>query len=320
MLTDRIRINVKAGRGGDGKVAFGRDRKPSGGDGGKGGSIIVEGSSNIYDLSKLRHQREYKATPGEMGGSERATGKDGKDLIISVPITTVVIDDEKNEVVKITEPGQRHIIANGGRGGLGNFNFRYGQRLTLNKTTPGEAGEEFNFNLELRLISDIIFIGFPNAGKSSMLNMLTNADVKIAPYPFTTLEPHQGIAEGMLLMDLPGLIEGSSEGKGVGTKFKKHTEYAKLIAHFISLESQDMIGDYEKIRAELKGMGESLYNLPECLVLTKSDMFNEEYIKEKIAEIKKLKLPYIVTSCFDFSKLGDITTFFKDQLKSTSNS
>ncbi len=315
MLTDRIRINVKAGRGGDGKVSFGRDRKPSGGDGGKGGDIIVEGSSNIYDLSKLRHQREYKALNGEMGGSERATGKAGKNTIIYVPITTVVIDDEKNIVAKIVNPGQRQIIASGGRGGLGNFNFRHGQRLTLDKFTPGDSGQEFNFNLELRLISDIVFIGFPNAGKSSMLNMLTNSDVKVAPYPFTTLEPHQGVTDGMLLMDLPGLIEGSSEGKGVGTKFKKHTEYAKAVAHFITLESENMIEDYKKIREELKGMGEDLYNLPEFIVLTKSDMFDEAYINQKETEIKKLKLPYIVTSCYDFENLADIKTFFKNQLK-----
>lgn len=315
MLIDKIRIHVKAGKGGDGKVSFGRDKKPNGGDGGKGGDVILVGSENINDLGKLKDLKRFHASDGLIGGNEKSTGKSGEDLILKVPITTIILDEEGKEVGKITSKNEQLTLAKGGRGGLGNFNFRYGQRFTLDKTTPGEKGEVFIRTLELRLIADIIFIGFPNAGKSSMLNMLTNADVKTAPYPFTTLEPHQGVCEGMLLMDLPGLIEGSHGGKGLGTRFTRHTKYTKAVAHFISLESENLIEDYKKIRYELKEIDTNLFNKPEFLVLTKSDLFDKSYINKKIIEIQKLNLPYIVTSCYDFINLNEVIKFLKNQVK-----
>ncbi len=315
MLIDRIRMYVKAGKGGDGKATFGRDRKPSGGDGGKGGDIILEGSENIYDLAKLKNLKKFQAPNGLLGGSERSTGKDGDDLILKVPITTILLDENGVEIGRIINKNERITVAKGGRGGLGNFNFRQGQRFTLDKTTLGEPGEVFIRTLELRLVADIIFIGFPNAGKSSMLNMLTNTDVKTAPYPFTTLEPHQGVCDGLLLMDLPGLIEGSHEGKGLGTRFTRHTEYTKAVAHFISLESDNILEDYEKIRLELREIDTELSKKPEFIVLTKSDLFSEKEIKAKTEIIKQLKLPFIITSCFDFSKLSEVKIFLKDQVK-----
>ena len=319
MLTDRIRIFVKAGKGADGKISFGINKKPNGGDGGKGGDIILEGSENIYDLGKLKNSTKYIAGNGQQGGAEQSTGKNGQDIVIKVPIITIATNQSGEELGRIDTKGQQITIANGGRGGLGNYNFRYGQRLTLNKFTPGEAGDEFFITLELRLIADIIFIGFPNAGKSSMLNMLTNADVKTAPYPFTTLEPHLGVSDGTLLMDLPGLIEGSHQGKGLGTKlFKRHTNHTKLIAHFISLESEDLIRDYHKIRNELKEIDETLYNKPEFIILTKSDLYTQAQIESKSEEVSKLGLPFIITSCFDYSKVGEIKAFFQNQLKSHS--
>lgn len=309
MLADTIRVNFQAGKGGDGYVSFGMNRKPTGGDGGRGGRIFLEGSSNVYDLTFIKHEQEFVAGNGGQGGSERKTGANGDDVIIKVPLVTTVRSAADNSIIaKITKDGERIQIARGGRGGLGNYYFRRGQVATLNKHTKGTPGDSLKTILELQLQADVVFIGFPNAGKSSMLNALTNANVKVAPYPFTTLQPHLGVIQAVVLMDLPGLIEGASTGKGLGKRFTRHAEAGRLVAHFISLESDDVVRDYKTMRAELEQISNNLAEKPELIVLTKSDTTTPEIITERIAQLREFNTNITVTSAYDMESIKALTT------------
>lgn len=312
MFIDKIRVDLLAGKGGDGGVSFAVNKKPDGGNGGDGGDIILKGSSHVYDLSKFRSARKYEAENGEEGSKNQSTGSNGQDLIIEVPIETTLRDLEGNEVAKISEIDQEFIVAKGGRGGLGNFHFRRGQVKTLYKKTNGKAGEKIQGFLELTLVADVVFIGLPNAGKSSMLNALSNSKSKVAAYPFTTLTPHLGVAAGIILLDLPGLIAGTVEGKGLGTRFMKHADKAKLIAHFISMESQDLLADYKLIRKELADISQELSSKPELLVLTKMDLFTEDEINEKLAQLKEVDSEIKVVSAYtDDAKQELLNTFLE---------
>lgn len=315
MLVDKLRVDFQAGKGGDGAVSFGRDRKPSGGDGGKGADIYLEGSASIYDLTFISHEDEFEAENGRNGGDERKTGRSGEDLVLKVPLTTIVYSATTREkLLTISEPGEKKLLIKGGRGGLGNFNFRRGQVPTLYKHTKGDEGAKLKAILELRLNADIIFIGLPNAGKSSMLNALTNSKVKVADYPFTTLQPHLGVSESMVLMDLPGLIEGAALGKGLGKKFLKHTLAAKVIAHFINLESSDPVADYKTIRAELENMSTELTSKPEIIFLTKADQFSEAEIAKQKKLFSKFKRPILVTSAYQQERLAETKKTLKNLL------
>ncbi|MEI7578826.1 MAG: Obg family GTPase CgtA [bacterium] len=312
MLIDKLRINLKAGRGGNGHIHFNEVGMPSGGNGGDGGNIYFQGSFNLHDLSKLKYERDYKAEVGDRGSDNNKTGKGGTDLVIQVPLKTIVTDLEGNQIAEISKHDEKVLLAKGGRGGLGNYFFRRGQVATLRKTTPGKPGQELMLMLDLELQSDVVFIGLPNAGKSSMLNALTNATVKVAPYPFTTLHPNLANAGGLILMDLPGLIEGTSAGKGLGSNFMKHARSARLVVHFISLENSEPFQDYQLIREELVKINPALCDLPEVIILNKKDILAEEAaIKIQKQLAKQTGKPVLLTSSFDYDSVKELFKFIK---------
>ena len=279
-----------------------------GGDGGNGGSICLKGSENMYDLAWFDNGKTYSAERGENGGGKRRTGADGADRIILVPLTTEVHVNNRTPF-KVTKHDEVVKILMGGQGGYGNITQRRHPDDGL--TEQGKPGITKEINLILKLQSDVIFIGYPNAGKSSLLNLLSDAAVKVAPYAFTTLEPQLGLMDGIRLMDLPGLIEGSYEGKGLGTKFVKHTEHARLVAHFISYENPDPMTVYKSLRQEIKNINEDLYNKPEIIILAKSDEATAEKIKETEKGFKKLGLPFVSCSIIDEPAIAKIRVEFK---------
>ena len=305
-LRDTAKVKFVAGRGGDGGMHFGPMKVPTGGVGGDGGNIYIEGATNLYDLSYINNDMVIEAENGEKGGKKDLTGRNGQDLYFKVPLITNIYDQDGELLMKIDRPNEPQLLLKGGRGGLGNHFFKAGQLRTLEKTTEGKNGECISVTLELTLRADVVFIGLPNAGKSSILNELTSAKSKIGAYAFTTLEPVLGDMDGKKLMDLPGLIEGTFEGKGLGIKFKKHAETAKYIAHFLSLESDDIIKDYNIIRKEIENVSEKLAALPELIVLTKADLINDEEKKNRLSLVKKLNKETILTSAYDFDSIQNL--------------
>ncbi|MBU1000705.1 GTPase ObgE [Patescibacteria group bacterium] len=286
MLIDEAEIIVKAGHGGAGRVSF-RGKKtggPDGGNGGKGGDVLIRAVSDIYVLKQFLSKKVRKAEDGKNGGSRIRSGANGKDLILTMPVGTVITDEEDRES-ELIEEGQEILLAKGGLGGRGNESFKSSINTTPRYAQKGLSGEEKRLKIKLKLIANFGLIGLPNAGKSSLLNEITNANAKIGDYPFTTLEPNLGVLNGKVLADIPGLIEGASEGKGLGYKFLKHIEKVELLLHCISSESDDPAGDYKIIREELKKFNSSLLNKKEIILLTKSDL------KEiKIKRINKKKV------------------------------
>lgn len=286
MFIDMAKVSVKAGKGGNGCVAFRREKfepmgGPAGGDGGDGGSIILEADEGLRTLMDFRYKRHYQAINGEDGRGKKQFGSDGGDLVLKVPTGTLVKDDETGIVLAdLKENGQRYVCAKGGRGGKGNTKFKNSIRRTPRFAQPGTKGEEREIMLELKLIADIGLIGFPNVGKSTILSQVTSAKPKIANYHFTTLKPNLGvvsIGEGhsYVLADIPGLIEGASEGAGLGHEFLRHVERTKLLLHVIDAsgqENRDPVEDFYKINDELKQYSEKLSNKKQIIVLNKLDL------------------------------------------------
>ena len=273
MLVDEAEIIIRGGHGGAGRVSF-RGKKsggPDGGDGGKGGDVYVRASPDIYALNQFLSKKECKAEDGKQGGSDIRSGSNGKDLILTMPVGTY-FKDEKGEDLELTKVGQEILLAKGGLGGRGNESFKSSRNTTPRYAQKGLQGEEKKFKIKLRLIADFGLIGLPNAGKSSLLNEITNANAKIGDYPFTTLEPNLGVLNNKVLADIPGLIEGASEGKGLGHKFLKHIEKVSLLLHCISSESENPNKDYKIVRDELKKFNSGLLNKKEIILLTKSDI------------------------------------------------
>lgn len=314
MFRDEINIRFKSGKGGDGHVSFGLDKKPNGGIGGDGGNIYVEGVINEYDFSYLKAFQLFEGGVGEHGGKNRLSGANGKDYILKVPVTTRFFDLDGNLLTSIEKVGEKKLLVAGGRGGLGNHFYKKAHGVDLYRFTHGNLGIEIECKLKLELYSDIIFIGLPNAGKSSVLRELTNADAEVGAYPFTTLIPQQGRMDGMTLMDLPGLIEGTHYGKGLGTKFVKHTKSSRVIAHFISLESEDIVKDYEVIRNEILKLGDEMSSKKEVIILSKSDLVSNEKKLEQEKKIKKLGKEFISVSVHDMDSLENLRVFLNKNL------
>ena len=309
MLIDDVAVRIAAGNGGKGAVAFNKNLMslgPAGGSGGRGGSVFALGVSDLSALGQFRYKKVFAAENGREGRSQFRDGHDGAGLILKVPVGTVAHNLTTGEDFEITAPGERVLLAKGGNGGKGNFLFRSSRNTSPKQFQPGLPGESFDYRFELKFIADVGLIGLPNVGKSSMLNELTSAQSKVANYAFTTLEPHLGTYYGMILADIPGLIEGSSEGKGLGTKFLRHIERTRTLFHFISAESPSPVADYRTIRHELGAYSKALLKKPEHLFLTKSDVVDEKELKIKLTKLKKIDPKAIAVSVIDEASMKKI--------------
>lgn len=276
-FVDEIDIDVRAGSGGDGAVRWIRERGrpkggPAGGNGGNGGDVYLVGVRDLAYLAKYRHEHEFAAEDGVPGGSNNMHGRNGEELEINVPVGSVVTNTGTGLVYEVVEPGQRVKILSGGNGGWGNAHFKGPDNQRPMQSTKGKPGEEGHFHIELRLVADIGLIGFPNAGKSSLLNALTNAHSDIGAYPFTTLEPHLGNFHGYILADIPGIISGAAQGKGLGHKFLRHITRTKTLLHLIAADENDVLERYKTIRDELSAFDSLLGEKEEIIVLSKVDL------------------------------------------------
>ncbi len=298
MFIDRAKIKVKAGDGGNGVTAFRREKfvprgGPSGGDGGVGGDVWIESDESLNTLLHLRYNPEHKAERGRHGEGSNRFGKDGESITVKVPVGTQVFDAETNELLfDLTESGQRYLAAKGGKGGWGNAHFATPTKRAPKYHYNGRSGEERELQLELKLIADVALVGLPNAGKSTLISVISAAKPKIADYPFTTLEPNLGVVDmgdfnTFVVADIPGLIEGASEGAGLGDRFLRHVERTKLILHLVDVSSQletDVIENYETINRELKNYDEELAARPQIIVATKTDALDD---RERLERLRK---------------------------------
>ncbi len=302
-LIDEIILEAKAGRGGDGVVRWLREKSrpfggPAGGNGGRGGDVYLKGVRDIGRLHKYKHDTTFKAQDGAPGGSKHMHGKHGSDCIIEVPIGSLVSVRSKEKQYDILDETPVKIL-NGGNGGLGNNEFKSSTNRSPIESTKGKNAQESVLHVVLRLIADAGLIGLPNAGKSSLLNAITNAHAKVGNYQFTTLDPNLGDLFGYVLADIPGLIEGASEGKGLGFKFLKHIERTKVLLHCISLENEDIAAVRKIILGELKAFNPELLEKQEVIVLTKTDMVSEADLAKQIKIAKKWGKEVLTVSIYD---------------------
>ena len=287
---DQVKIYIKAGNGGDGSPSFRREKfieygGPDGGDGGKGGSVILASEKNLNTLIDYRYQQHHKAERGENGMGQNRTGKNGQDLTLKVPLGTQVFEeDNKTLIYDFINPGEEFLAAAGGKGGLGNTRFKSSTNRAPKKFTKGNPGEEFIIWLQLKTIADIGIIGLPNAGKSSLLASITNANPKIANYQFTTLNPNLGVAsydnKEITIADIPGLIEGAHKGTGLGVQFLKHIERCKTLLHLIDITNNDLEKSYYQVKNELKKYSSELIKKKELIILNKIDLISNDMAKE----------------------------------------
>ena len=304
---DQAKIYIKAGNGGSGSSSFRREKYvefggPDGGDGGNGGSIILESERNLNTLVDFRYRQHFKAENGKPGSKKNKTGAGGKNLILKVPIGTQVYEEDNNTLIyDLTKDKEKFVVATGGEGGLGNTRFKSSTNRAPRKKTGGKQGEEFWIWLQLKVIADAGIIGLPNAGKSSLLSKCTRAKPKIANYPFTTINPNLGVLninhKEIVLADIPGLIEGSHKGIGLGDKFLRHIERCKVLIHLIDISEKDIIGNYLKIRNELSKYDKKILKKTEIIVFNKLDLINMNSIDEKLKNFKKkIKKNFEITS------------------------
>ena len=306
---DQAKIYVKAGNGGSGSASFRREKfieygGPDGGDGGAGGSIIIESDRNLNTLIDFRYAQHFKAQHGKPGSKKNKTGGNGKDLILKVPTGTQIYEEDNNTLIyDFIKNKEKYLVASGGKGGLGNVRFKSSTNRAPRKKTNGKIGEEFWIWLQLKVIADIGIIGQPNAGKSSLLAALTRAKPKIANYPFTTINPNLGVTyydeKEITLADIPGLVEGAHKGIGLGDKFLRHIERCKMLLHLIDLSEEDLINSYKKIKLELSAYDKNLGKKKEIIFFNKSDLFEKGDIDKKLKKFKnKIKTKFEVISVF----------------------
>ncbi len=314
-FVDYVKIFARSGHGGAGSAHFRREKfvafgGPDGGDGGKGGSIILQGDSQYWTLIHLKYQRHQFAEDGQNGSGARSTGKDAKDIIIPVPLGTVarrVVENEETgeqeliPVGEVTEHGEQLVLLQGGRGGLGNWHFRTATNQTPRYAQPGEEGDEGAFILELKVLADVGLVGFPNAGKSTLLSVVSAAKPKIANYAFTTLEPNLGIVEvrdghSFVMADIPGIIEGAHEGRGLGTRFLRHIERNSVLLFMIPADSDDIRKDFEILLGELTQYNPELLDKQRLLAITKCDMLDEELIEQMRAHLPEGVETFFISS------------------------
>jgi len=317
-FVDYVKIYCRSGNGGSGSTHYHREKYiprggPDGGDGGAGGNVILRADTNFWTLLHLRYARHVFAEHGGSGSGSRSSGKGGKNVYIDVPVGTVAYDGETGEFLcDVSEPGQEVVLLKGGRGGLGNWNFRTATNQTPRFSQPGEPLEERNVVLELKLLADIGLVGFPNAGKSTLLSVISAAKPKIADYPFTTLEPNLGIVpyrdgKSFVMADIPGIIEGASEGRGLGLRFLRHIERNSVLLFMIPADSDDIQEDYKVLLNELAQFNPELLDKQRILAITKSDMLDNELMREMSKDLPDI--PYMFISSvagFGLTELKDL--------------
>ncbi len=297
-FVDYVKVHVSSGKGGKGSTHLRREKfvamgGPDGGDGGRGGHIIIKGNQNLWTLVHFKFKRHYKAGHGEHGGKQRSTGADGNDIILEVPLGTVVRDTESNAILfEITEHAQEEIVAEGGKGGRGNWHFKSSTNQTPRYAQPGIDGQEKDITLELKVLADVGLVGFPNAGKSTLLSVITSAKPKIADYEFTTLKPNLGIVEyrdyrSFVMADIPGIIEGAAEGKGLGHYFLRHIERNATLLFLIPADSKDISQEYQILLDELRRYNPELLDKQRLVAISKADMLDEELQEEMDALLKE---------------------------------
>lgn len=307
-FVDYVKMHVRSGNGGAGSAHLRREKfvakgGPDGGDGGRGGHVIIKANPNLWTLLHLKFSRHTKAEHGSNGGRQTSTGADGEDSYIEVPLGTVIRDTESNEILKeLTEEGQEYIVAEGGMGGRGNSHFKSSTNQTPRYAQPGIKGTEVDVTIELKILADVGLVGFPNAGKSTLLSVVTAAKPKIANYEFTTLKPNLGIVKyrefkTFVMADIPGIIEGAAEGKGLGHRFLRHIERNSTLLFMIPADAEDIGSQYEILLKELEKYNPELLDKERLIVITKSDMLDEELKSELSEELdKSLPLPYLFIS------------------------
>jgi len=314
---DQVKIFVKAGDGGSGSPSFRREKfiefgGPDGGDGGKGGSVVLKAERNLNTLIDLRYQQHFKAERGSDGSGKNKTGRSGKTLVLKVPVGTQIFEeDNKTVIYDFKKENEEFVVAIGGKGGFGNTRFKSSTNRAPKKFTRGTVGEEYWIWLQLKTIADIGIIGLPNAGKSSLLASLTSANPKIANYKFTTLNPNLGVAmyddKEITLADIPGLIEGAHAGTGLGIKFLKHIERCKTLLHLIDITEKNLIKSYKQVREELKKYSKNLLDKEELVVFNKIDLIEKDQIKKKLSIFKQeIKKNAMAMSTLDKKTVSDI--------------
>ncbi len=311
MFIDELTLNIWAGKGGDGIVSWMHEKGidhagPGGGDGGRGGNVYLKGVRDIGRLSEYKFIKDFKAEDGGVGMGNKMHGKSGEDITIEVPIGSVLKNLETGEVVEVLDE-EPIFFLKGGYGGHGNDYFKGSTNIKPMESTPGKPGQGGEYFLELKLVVDLGFIGLPNAGKSSLLNSMTNAKAKVGDYKFTTLTPNLGDLYGLVIADIPGLIEGAGEGKGLGHKFLRHIARTKMLLHCISCENEDPIEAYNTIRGELEKYDKNLLSKEEIILLTKTDTIDKEELDKRLKALKKMKKPVFSVSIIDEVALKNLT-------------
>lgn len=319
-FVDYIKIFASSGKGGRGSAHLHREKfvakgGPDGGDGGRGGHVIVRGNKNMWTLYHMKFKKHFKAEQGGDGGKSRSTGKDGEDVYIDVPLGTIVRDgDTLEKIFEITEDGEEEILVKGGMGGRGNWHFKSSTNQTPRYAQPGIPGEEGWFQMELKILADVGLVGFPNAGKSTLLSVLTAAKPKIADYPFTTLKPNLGIVKyrdfkSFVMADIPGIIEGAAEGKGLGHRFLRHIERNAVLLFLVPADSDDIKREYEILLNELKKHNPELLDKERLLAISKTDLLDEE-LKAEVKEDIPKDVDYLFISALAHSGMTEL----KDKL------